>query len=107
VSTVPPVSTLSGPVIAAVTGTGNNPDDGDNNGLSIRTVHNTSSDVLPVDPCIALAAQDILPNQMSDMMDIIKISPELAETLPFYKTQTQSFDAAHVSCQDSAPLTND
>jgi hypothetical protein len=44
---------------------------------------------------------------MSDMMDIIKISPELAETLPFYKTQTQSFDAAHVSCQDSAPLTND
>ena len=36
-----------------------------------------------------------LPNQMSEgMMDIIKISPELAETLPFYKTRTQSFDAA-------------
>jgi hypothetical protein len=38
---------------------------------------------------------DPLPNQMSEgMVDIIKISPELAETLPFYKTRTQSFDAA-------------
>ena len=27
-------------------------------------------------------------------MDIIRISLELAETLPFYKTRTQSFDAA-------------
>jgi hypothetical protein len=44
------------------------------------------------------------------MMDIIKISPELAETLPFYKTRTRSFEGAqfllekveiHRGCDDS------
>jgi hypothetical protein len=38
---------------------------------------------------------DPLPNQMSEgMMDIIRISLELEETLPFYNTRTESFDTA-------------
>jgi hypothetical protein len=98
VSRLPPLSTLPGPVIAAVSGADQGTDtaatasNGEpDGGLGLRTLHNTSSAKSPIDPCIALAAQDTLPNQMNvEMMDIIKISPALAETLPFYKTQTQS-----------------
>ena len=109
--TAPPVSSLPSPVIAAFTGTSSASDvsidqgteSGESaaSGMSLRTVRNTSSIPPTVNPCIALAAQDTLPNQMFDVMDIVSISPELAETLPFYKTQTRPSDPAHISCQES------
>jgi len=84
-------------------GSGGNDGGGNDGGGSdgIRTTHNTSASVIPVNPCGATSAQDTLPNQMTAMLDLIKISPELAETLPFYKIQTHSFDASHIACGDS------
>jgi filamentous hemagglutinin family protein len=103
---VPP--TLPGTVFGTLTGggAGEANQGGSNDGANgVRTAHGTFALAPPINPCHATAAQDTLPHQMTAMLDIIKISQDLAETLPFYKIQTHSFDASHFSCSDTAETT--
>ena len=99
---VTPVTTPVIPptVITVANGGGSSGSDGGTGG-DIRTKYNTSASLVPINPCVAVAAKDTLPDQMTAMLDLIRISPELAETLPFYKMETHSFDAAHIACGDS------
>jgi filamentous hemagglutinin family protein len=102
--TAPPPVTVPGTVSTVVDGSGGGTENSGGGGDSIRTVRSTLTPAVPSDPCQATAAQDTLPNQMTAMLDLIKISPELAETLPFYKIQTSSYDPSHIACGDSAQL---
>ena len=101
--------TIPGTVISTVAdgssgegGSSSSADAGSGTSDDTRTPHSTSASEVLLNLCLVTAAQDTLSDQSTTMLDLVEISSALAAELPFYKIQTHSFDAAHISCRDSA-----